>query len=116
MASVRLWFVAFLLSALWPLTEEFNPLIEQNLVMLKQKMAETGPDLGACFDGDADRAIFLDENGKMLGSDLITALLARDFFGDRQPQNKHVVPKRVHGGIIALASRWRHNEYISPNC
>src|SRR3954469_24219645 len=54
-------------------THEPNPLVEANLKMLKDKMAETKPDLGACFDGDADRCIFLDEHCKMLGSDLTTA-------------------------------------------
>jgi phosphomannomutase len=85
-------------------THEPNPLVEANLDMLKKKMAETKPDLGACFDGDADRCMFLDENRKALGSDLITALLARDFL--QQPKNKgsaivydlrssHVVPDLV---------------------
>jgi phosphomannomutase len=65
---------------------EPNPLVEENLKMLKDKMAEVKPDLGACFDGDADRCIFLDENRRMLGSDLVTALLARDFL--QKPENK----------------------------
>jgi len=65
---------------------EPNPLVEENLKMLKDKMAETRPELGACFDGDADRCIFLDENSRMLGSDLITALLAQDFLS--RPENK----------------------------
>jgi phosphomannomutase len=83
---------------------EPNPLVENNLDALKARMSDTTPDLGACFDGDADRCIFLDETGKMLGSDLITALLARDFLQD--PKNKgativydlrssHVVPDEV---------------------
>ncbi|HEX3356763.1 MAG TPA: phosphomannomutase/phosphoglucomutase [Tepidisphaeraceae bacterium] len=85
-------------------THEPNPLVESNLDMLKQKMAEVKPDLGACFDGDADRCIFLDEKEKMLGSDLITALLAEDFL--KKPENKgaaivydlrssHIVPDMV---------------------
>ena len=63
-----------------------NPLVESNLDMLKQKMAEEKPDLGVCFDGDADRCFFADETGKTLGCDLVTALLARDFL--TKPQNK----------------------------
>src|SRR4051794_15300389 len=42
-------------------THDPNPLVEANLAMLKQKMEETTPDLGVCFDGDADRCMFLDE-------------------------------------------------------
>ena len=65
---------------------EPNPLVDSNLNMLKQKMAEEKPDLGVCFDGDADRCFFVDENGKTLGCDLVTALLARDFLS--KPENK----------------------------
>ena len=65
---------------------EPNPLVEANLDALKQAMIEHRPDLGVCFDGDADRCIFLDENAKTVGCDLITALLARDFLS--QPDNR----------------------------
>jgi phosphomannomutase len=67
-------------------THDPNPLVESNLAMLKQKMAGEKCDLGVCFDGDADRCMFVDEKGKMIGCDLITALLARDFL--KLPQNK----------------------------
>ncbi len=67
-------------------THDPNPLVESNLAMLKQKMTETRVDLGCCFDGDADRAMFLDENRQMIGSDMTTALLAEDFL--TQPKNK----------------------------
>jgi phosphomannomutase len=89
---------------------EPNPLVEANLDMLKKKMREVKVDCGACFDGDADRCMFLDENAKLVGSDIITALLARDFL--HQPKNKgativydlrssHVVPDEVKaaGGV-----------------
>jgi phosphomannomutase len=67
-------------------THEPNPLVEQNLDMLKRRIAEEKPDLGVCFDGDADRCMFVDENQKTIGCDIVTALLARDFL--RLPQNK----------------------------
>jgi phosphomannomutase len=67
-------------------THDPNPLVEQNLKMLQDKMAQVSCDLGVCFDGDADRCIFLDEKGKTIGCDLVTALLARDFL--QMPQNK----------------------------
>ena len=63
-----------------------NPLVESNLQMLKDKVAEVKPDLGVCFDGDADRCMFVDESGQTIGCDLITALLASDFL--RKPENK----------------------------
>ena len=67
-------------------THDPNPLVESNLAMLKAKMAQVKPDFGVCFDGDADRCVFVDENGKMIGSDMITAVLAEDFL--KRPENK----------------------------
>jgi phosphomannomutase len=92
-------------------THEPNPLVESNLEMLKQKMSATpGLDVGACFDGDADRCMFLDERGRSIGSDIVTALLAQDLLG--RPENKgatvvydlrssHVVPDLIRelGGV-----------------
>ncbi len=65
---------------------EPNPLVDSNLDMLKAKIAQEKPDLGVCFDGDADRCFFVDEAGKTLGCDMVTALLARDFLA--KPENK----------------------------
>ncbi len=89
---------------------EPNPLVESNLAMLKQRMAVAPSDFGACFDGDADRCMFIDEKRNAIGSDLFTALIAEDFLKD--PANKgativydlrssHVVPDVVTalGGV-----------------
>jgi phosphomannomutase len=65
---------------------EPNPLVEANLADLKALISRTKPDLGVCFDGDADRCVFLDQRGTPIGSDLITAILARDFLA--RPENK----------------------------
>ena len=55
---------------------EANPLKYENLRDLSAKVVETGADLGVSFDGDADRAAFVDELGKPIGSDISTALIA----------------------------------------
>ena len=102
--QINLEIIPLLFEITGSFTHEPNPLVESNLDMLKQAMAEHKPDLGVCFDGDADRCIFLDENGKTIGCDMTTALLARDFL--RMPENKgatilydlrssHVVPDEV---------------------
>lgn len=67
-------------------THDPNPLVEENLKMLKDLIRQKKPDLGVAFDGDADRCIFVDEKANTIGCDLITALLARDFL--RRPENK----------------------------
>jgi phosphoglucosamine mutase len=38
----------------------------------------TGPVVGVAFDGDADRALFVDEAGDVLGGDHVMLILARD--------------------------------------
>jgi phosphomannomutase len=54
---------------------EANPLKEENLVDLQKAVRDDGADLGISFDGDADRAAFIDETGAPIGSDLMTGLI-----------------------------------------
>ena len=54
-----------------------DPLNPDNLRDLIQAVERCRADLGVAFDGDADRAIFVDETGRAASSDLVTALLAR---------------------------------------
>ncbi len=54
---------------------EANPLKEENLHDLQKAVREAGADLGISFDGDADRAAFIDETGEPIGSDLMTGLI-----------------------------------------
>ncbi len=55
---------------------EANPLKEETLQDLKQKVLSEKANLGIAFDGDADRVVFLDEKGNVLQGDLITALIS----------------------------------------
>ena len=57
---------------------EANPLKEENLDPVRALVKEQGCDLGVGFDGDADRCCFVDETGRTVGADLMTALLARE--------------------------------------
>ncbi|MBI5864561.1 MAG: phosphomannomutase/phosphoglucomutase [Planctomycetes bacterium] len=59
-----------------------NPLVPANLAQLREAMEEHGADLGACFDGDADRCIFVDEARRIVPCDLLTALLAGEYLKD----------------------------------
>jgi phosphomannomutase len=52
-----------------------NPLIESSLVELKAMVKAKKADFGACFDGDADRLILMDENAQTIPCDIMTALL-----------------------------------------
>ena len=55
---------------------EANPLLPENLRDLSDLVVQQKADLGVSFDGDGDRAAFVDEQGEAIGSDLITALIA----------------------------------------
>ena len=58
---------------------EPNPLESKNLRQLKDKVRETESHFGVAFDGDADRCVFVDENGREIGCDIITAIIAREY-------------------------------------
>jgi len=56
---------------------EADPLKVENLRDVCEAVKRSGADFGVAFDGDADRAVFVDEEGEPISSDLVTALLAR---------------------------------------
>lgn len=58
---------------------EPNPLVESNLRQLQEKVRAVKADFGVCFDGDADRCVVIDEKGRTVGCDLLTAVLAQTF-------------------------------------
>jgi phosphomannomutase len=58
---------------------EPNPLIEENLAELKAAVRNDKCDFGICFDGDADRLMMVDQIGKNISCDLLTALMASYF-------------------------------------
>ena len=85
-----------------------NPLVEANLQMTKDAVVEHGADFGVCFDGDADRCMFVDEKGQAVGCDLMTALLARHFLRNNPGatvvydlRSSRVVPEEIlaAGGV-----------------
>lgn len=56
-----------------------NPLVPANLEQLRAAVREHKADFGACFDGDADRCVFVDEHADIARCDLVTALLAGEY-------------------------------------
>ena len=57
--------------------------------MRRQGSSKLEADLGISFDGDADRAAFVDEQGRPIGSDLSTALIAGELL--RDDPGKHIL-------------------------
>jgi len=58
-------------------SHEPNPLKDENVRDLQEKMRSTRADLGVGFDGDGDRCMFFGPGGVRIGCDLITVLLAQ---------------------------------------
>jgi phosphomannomutase len=55
---------------------EPNPLLEENRRFIVDKVRAEGADLGIAWDGDADRCFFIDDTGRFVDGDFLTALLA----------------------------------------
>jgi phosphomannomutase len=61
-----------------------NPIEPENTAALRRAVVENGYDLGAAFDGDADRVFLIDEKGQFVGGDILTAMVASRML-DRYP-------------------------------
>jgi phosphomannomutase len=94
-----------------------DPLRPENLVDLLALMAEKKPDLGVAFDGDADRAFFIDDRGVPLPGSTTTAIIG-DWFLMREPGASVVhnlicskaVPERIRGaGGVPVRTRVGHS-------
>ncbi len=53
-----------------------NPLEPENVKDLQRVVIEQQCDLGAAFDGDADRVFLIDERGQFVGGDMTTAMVS----------------------------------------
>ena len=84
---------------------EPNPLIHKNVEPLEALVRETGADVGVIYDGDADRVMFVDDEGHFVSPDLIIAVLG-----------KYFVEKRGEKGLVLqdIRSSKAVGEYLAP--
>jgi phosphomannomutase len=100
---------------------EADPLKLENVADLRREVLARGADLGAAFDGDGDRVVFIDERGEPLPADLTTALFARAVLergllgaAEGVPvvydlRSSRVVPEEIHRrGGVPVRSRVGH--------
>ena len=87
---------------------EPNPLVAKNVEPLKKLVAESGADIGVIYDGDADRVMFVDEKARFVAPDLIIAMMARYFCGERGEKNPRVLQE--------IRSSKAVGEYLEANC
>jgi phosphomannomutase len=67
---------------------EPNPLLEENRRFIVEKVHESGADLGIAWDGDADRCFFIDDTGRFVDGDFLTAILAEHLLA-KDPARTH---------------------------
>lgn len=88
-----------------------NPALAENLTALGAKVRQSGARLGVAFDGDGDRAGFVDENGRAIDNDDIIVLLGKYYLEGGQgtivydAKCSMVVPEEVTkaGGRAVMA-------------
>ena len=94
-----------------------DPIDPANLTDLVTKVVSIGADLGVAFDGDADRAFFVDNQGEPLSGSAVTTLIARWILGSA-PGGKVVhnlicsrsVPEAISAaGGVPIRSRVGHS-------
>ena len=54
-----------------------SPIEPENMADLQSAVRKHKADLGAAFDGDADRVFITDEHGELVGGDMVTGLVAK---------------------------------------
>jgi phosphomannomutase len=96
---------------------EPNPLLEENRRFIVDKVLETGADLGIAWDGDADRCFFIDDTGRFVDGDFLTAILAEHLLAKAPPgasilydvrASRAVADVVERAGGVALANRVGH--------
>ncbi len=112
-----------LIESYWKPDGEFpghepNPLLPENRAFIIEKVRESGADLGIAWDGDADRCFFIDETGRFVDGDFLTALLAESLLGKAQKPHEAIlydvrasraVPDTVErAGGVAYVNRVGH--------
>jgi phosphoglucosamine mutase len=79
---------------------------------LQQKIIETNADLGVAFDGDADRALFVDEKGNVADGDATLWILARPLKDEGRLTDSKVVATVMSNIGLEMALRSREIELV----
>jgi phosphomannomutase len=83
---------------------EPNPLLPENREFIIGKVRAEQADLGAAFDGDADRCFFVDDTGEFVPGDFVTALLAESIL-EKEPGAKILYDVRASWAVPQTIER-----------
>ncbi|MEO6906593.1 MAG: phosphomannomutase/phosphoglucomutase [Abditibacteriaceae bacterium] len=96
---------------------EANPLEPENLHDVEKAVVQHQCDFGVAFDGDADRCMFVDNEGKSISSDLMTAFIATEVLKEAPGssilydlRSSHIVPETIESQCgVAVRGRVGHS-------
>ena len=91
---------------------EPNPLLEENRRFIVDKVRAEGADLGIAWDGDADRCFFIDDTGRFVDGDFMTALLAESVLA-RHPGADILYDVRASRAVPDLVARLGGRAHIN---
>lgn len=60
-----------------------NPAVYENITQLQKMVVESKADFGVAYDGDGDRAIFVDEKGNIIPADIAIVIFIRDILSEK---------------------------------
>jgi len=75
-----------------------DPSKYENLKELQKMIKKEKCDFGMAFDGDADRVFFVDENGNIVNSSMISALIIKNIL--RKHKNQNIIYNLVCSRIV----------------
>jgi len=81
-----------------------SPIEPENMVDLQNKVREVGADLGAAFDGDADRMFPVDEHGDLVDGSMVTASVSESLL-HKYPGSTILYNLVVSKSVPALITR-----------
>jgi phosphomannomutase len=81
-----------------------SPIEPENMEDLQRKVREVGADLGAAFDGDADRMFPVDEHGNVVDGSMVTAIVSASLL-HKQPGTTILYNLIVSKSVPELVSR-----------
>lgn len=90
---------------------EANPLEAKNVKDLEQMVLKEKADIGIIFDGDADRVMFVDENGEFIPPDLMIAVLGLYFIKEKNVPGKVLVDIRTSKSVSEFVEKLGREVY-----
>jgi phosphomannomutase len=83
---------------------EPNPMLPENRDFIMREVKARGADLGIAWDGDADRCFFIDDTGRFVDGDFLTALLAESML-TKEPGATILYDVRASRAVVDTVER-----------